>query len=227
MPAPGKLGFWFAKPAVVEFPNPGFEDGLINWQILNTRVRLNGGSTILGWPTPTDPTPTPVNSDGEVSPGDVATSRYENYTFSLVSDAPPETGGTTALRLDSEASMGEGGVLLYGPAVISESRVIADVGDSVEFAWKALSGVDAGVGDAYNVFAYMIEQSTGRTIVILDENASDLGFSTDWQYASRTIQEGEAGEYHFVFICGSFDATFGQIVGSSLLIDNVQLIKAP
>ena len=228
MPLAGKLGFWFIRPAVEEFPNPGFEDGLINWQILNTRVFLNGGSTILGQPTPTDPTPNPISSvyGGLSSPGDIGSTNTENYTFSLVSDAPPGTGGTSALRLDSAASMNRGGVLLYGPAVISESRVITRVGDSVEFDWKALSGPDAFVGDAYNVFAYMIEPSTGRTIIILDENASSLAFSTDWQRASRTIQEGEAGEYHFVFICGSFDATFGQVVGSSLLIDNVQIVKA-
>jgi hypothetical protein len=228
MPLAGKLGFWFISPAVAEFPNPGFEDGLINWQILNTRVLLNGGTTILGHPTPTDPTPNPISSvyGGLSSPGDIGSPNTENYTFSLVSDAPPGTGGTSALRLDSAASMNTGGVLLYGPAVISESRVVAQVGDSVEFDWKALSGPDAFVGDAYNVFAYMIEPSTGRTIIILDENASSLAFSTDWQRASRTIQEGEAGEYHFVFICGSFDATFGQVVGSSLLIDNVQIVKA-
>jgi hypothetical protein len=228
MPLAGKLGFWFISPSVAEFPNSGFEDGLINWQILNTRIFLNGGTIILGHPTPTDPTPNPISSEfgGISSPGDIGSPISENYTFSIVSDAPPGTGGTSALRLDSEAFMDTGGVLLYGPAVISESRVIAQVGDSVEFDWKALSGPSAGVGDAYNVFAYMIEPATGRTIIILDENASSLAFSTNWQRASRPILEGEAGEYHFVFICGSFDATFGRVIGSSLLIDNVQIVKA-
>lgn len=228
MPSPGKIGFWFVKPPVDDFPNPGFENGLISWQILNTRVRLNGGTTILGWPTPTDPTPNPTNSSEEVSPGDVGTTVVENYEFSIVNDAPPGTGGTSALRLDSAATVRsvDAGAILYGPAVISENRVTAQVGDTVEFDWKAISGPDAGVGDAYNVFAYMIEQSTGRIIIILDENASDLSFSTNWQRAARTILPGEEGEYHFVFICGSFDATFGTVVGSSLLIDNVQLIKS-
>lgn len=226
MPLAGKVGFWFISPAVTEFPNPGFEDGLLNWQILNTRIKLNGGTTILGYPTPIDPTPNPTNSDGQTSPGDTGESTFENYTFSLVNDAPPGTGGTSALRLDSSAFMNNDGSILYGPAVISESRIIAAVGDSIEFDWKALSGTNANVGDAYNVFAYMIEISTGRTIIILDENASNLSFSTSWQRTVRTVLPGEDGEYHFVFICGSFDATFGRIVGSSLLIDNVQLIKA-
>jgi hypothetical protein len=226
MPAPGKMGFWFIKPPVADFPNPGFEDGLISWQILNTRIKLNGGTTILGYPTPTDPTPNPRSSNGLDSPGDIGEIEFEDYSFSIVNDAPPGTGGTSALRLDSAAGMDRGGVLLYGPAVISENRVVADIGDTVTFDWKALSGVDAGVGDAYNVFAYMIDPSNGKTIILLDENATSLAFSTNWQLSSRTVQSGEEGEYHFVFICGSFDATFGQIVGSSLLIDNVQLIKA-
>jgi hypothetical protein len=226
MPAPGKMGFWFIKPPVLDFLNPGFEDGLVNWQILNTRVLLNGGTTILGYPTPADPTPNPTNSNGRVSPGDIGATVFEEFLFSIVSDAPPGTGGTSALKLDSAAEMDVGGVLLYGPAVISENRVIAEVGDTVTFDWKALSGVDAAVGDAYNVFAYMIDPSNGKTIILLDENANSIGFNTNWQLSSRTVQSGEEGEYHFVFICGSFDSSFGRVVGSSLLIDNVQLIKA-
>jgi hypothetical protein len=225
MPSPGRLGFWFAKPPVADFPNPGFEDGLIGWQILNTRVRLNGGTSILGWPTPTDPTPNPVNSSNQQSPGDANIVNSLNFIYSIVDDAPPDTGGTSALRLESYA-VSNGGAILYGPAVVSDNSVIAEVGDIVEFDWKALSGENAGVGDAYNVFAYILNPITGQTIVILDQNAINVGFSTDWQHSSRTIQEGEEGTYHFIFICGSFDATFGTVIGSALLIDNVQLTKA-
>jgi hypothetical protein len=226
MPAPGRLGFWFAKPPVADFPNPGFEDGLISWQILNTRIRLNGGTSILGWPTPTDPTPNPVNSDNDTSSGDASIVLEPEYTYSLVNDAPPDTGGAFALRLESSA-VSNAGALLYGPAVVSENSVVAEVGDIIEFDWKALSGAFSNVGDAYNVFAYILNPITGQTIVILDQNAINVGFSTDWQHSSRTIQEGEAGTYNFIFICGSFDATFGTVIGSALLIDNVQLTKAP
>jgi hypothetical protein len=225
MPSPGKMSYWFVTPPLEDFPNSGFEDGLISWQILNTRVRLNGGSTILGWPTPTDPTPNPVNYEGGISSGDAYNVPGATYTFSLVNDAPPGTGGSFALRLESSGSVNTGS-LLYGPAVISERRIIAEEGDTVEFAWRALSGETVSVGDAYNPFAYMVERSSGRTITLLDVNANNIGYNTDWQTSSRVIQAGEAGEYHFVFICGSFDATFGQVIGSALLIDNVRLIKA-
>jgi hypothetical protein len=227
MPSPGKIGFWFIPPpppALEDFPNPGFEDGLIYWQIINARIRLNGGSTILGWPTPNDPTPNPESIRG-VSPGDADSVYDETYTVSLVDDTPPGIGGLQALRLESYAVV-PSGAILYGPAVISERRIIAEVGDTVEFNWRALSGADAGVGDAYNPFAYIVDTATGRTITLLDVNATDVGFNTDWQTASRVIQTGEAGEYHFVFICGSFDATFGTVIGSAFLVDTVQLIKA-
>lgn len=225
MPAPGRIGFWFVPPALEDFPNPGFEEGLISWQILNTRISLNGETSILGWPTPTDPTPNPRNSSNQPSPGNAGYVVNPMFTYSLVSDAPPGTGGTSALKLESVATVNSGAIL-YGPAVISERRISASVGDTVEFSWRALSGVDVGVGDAYNPFAYMVERSTGRTITLLDVNATNVGFNTDWQTSSKVIQAGEAGEYHFVFICGSFDATFGNVVGSALLIDNVRLIRA-
>ena len=224
MPSPGKMSYWFVTPPLGDFPNPGFEDGLINWQILNTRVQLNGGSTILGWPTPTDPTPRPIGINGQSS-GDPTYVINPIYTHSLVSDAPPGTGGTLALKLESSATV-SGGAILYGPAVISERRIVAEVGDTVEFSWRALSGADATVGDAYNPFAYMLNRSTGQTITLLDENATGPGFNTNWQTSSKIIQSGEEGEYHFIFVCGSFDATYGTVVGSALLVDNVQLIKA-
>ena len=225
MPAPGKMGYWYVEPPVDDFPNPGFENGTISWQILNTGVSLNGGTSILGWPTPTDPTPNPRNSSNQRSPGNAVSVSDATYTYSLVSDAPPGTGGTAALRLESTAVVNSGAIL-YGPAVFSERRITAEVGDTVEFSWRALSGVDASVGDAYNPFAYMLNRSNGQTIVLLDENATNVGFNTNWQTASRVIQPGEAGEYHFIFICGSFDATFGTVVGSALLVDNIRLIKA-
>jgi len=227
MPAPGKMSYWYVEAAIDEFPNLGFEDGTSSWQILNTRVSLNGGTSILGWPTPTDPTPTPSNSSipSQQSPGDAGYVSDSIFTYSLVSDAPPGTGGAAALKLESSATVNSGAIL-YGPAVISERRISAAVGDTVEFSWRALSGAEASVGDAYNPFAYMLNRSTGQTITLLDVNATGVGFNTNWQTSSRVIQPGEAGEYHFIFICGSFDATFGQVVGSALLVDNVQLIKA-
>lgn len=228
MPAPGRIGFWFIPPPpppLVDFPNPGFEEGLIYWQVINARIRLNGMTRILGWPTPTDPTPNPVNFQNIPSSGDATSVQDDFYGVSLVNDTPPGIGGTQALRLENSAVVNSGAIL-YGPVVISERRIIAEVGDTVEFSWRALSGENASVGDAYNPFAYIIDPSNGRTLVLLDENATNTGFNTNWQTASRVIQAGEEGEYQFVFICGSFDATFGTVIGSAFLVDTVRLIKA-
>jgi hypothetical protein len=228
MPAPGRIGFWFIPPPpppLDDFPNPGFEDGLIFWQVINSRINLNGGSTILGRPTPTDPTPNPRNFQNFPSSGNATSVSNEIYSVTLVNDTPPGVGGTQALRLENSAVVNSGAIL-YGPVVISQRRIIVEEGDTVEFNWKALSGADATVGDAYNPFAYIIEPSSGRTIILLDENATNTGFNTDWQTASRVIQAGEAGTYQFVFICGSFDATFGTVIGSAFLVDTVRLIKA-
>jgi hypothetical protein len=234
-----RLGYWFLNnQPLPDFPNPGFEDGLTGWVVEDRRILLNGGSTILGVPTPTDPTPFPVSDNPQFDNSTNGVSRGDGFSFTqgptfshqLVTDIPPITGESKALRLDSSGQLqtaGAGG-LLYGPVLYSTNAVIAEVGDSIEFEWRAISGGELGgntVGDAFNVFAYMVEPQTQRTIVILDENASNLNFSTSWQKATKEILPGQEGNYHFVFICGSFDATFGRIIGSSLILDNIKLIK--
>jgi hypothetical protein len=50
--------------------------------------------------------------------------------------------------------------------------------------------------------------------------------ATVWQKQTRTFVEGEAGDYHFVFVSGSQDSTNGKILGARLLIDNVAIVKA-
>jgi len=45
------------------------------------------------------------------------------------------------------------------------------------------------------------------------------------QKYERTITAGEEGAYYFVFVCGSWDQTYGTVVGSALLVDNVKLRK--
>lgn len=221
------------NPPLPAFPNPGFESGLNGWTVLNQRIYLNGGSTILGWPTPTDPTPNPKNYNNVTSPGD-GKNFFSGPTFTnaLVSDTPP-SGGTQALQLysygqfvgpsgsaTSFAAGGGSGAIFYGPAVYSNDIVYARPGDTIQFSYKALSG-----GDAYNIYAYMIETSTGKTLQILDVNQNNSGIAQPWTTVNKIVQPGEEGNYNFVFINGSFDATGGLVVGSTLIIDNVNLIK--
>ena len=206
-----------------QFPNPGFEEAFTGWTVLNQRVSLNGGSTILGVPTPTDPTPNPVSSS--TSPGNAA-SFVGSFNFGLDTTDVPPNGQTQSVSLTFRGSVNEGAIV-YGPVVYSNNTVIAEVGDKISFWWRALSGNDAGDGDAYNVYAYLVNPSASpvRYIQLLDANSASL-VNTAWAEASVIIQPGQEGSYHFVFVNGGFDATFGTVIGSDLKIDNVRRTKA-
>ncbi|NBO99744.1 MAG: hypothetical protein EBU90_06410 [Proteobacteria bacterium] len=223
------------NPPLPAFPNPDFETGISGWTVLSQRIYLNGGSTILGVPTPTDPTPYPKNYNNVTSPGD-GKSFASGPTFNseLTNDTMIPSGGLQALKLSSSGTFvgpsgnatsfapgGGSGAIFYGPAVYSNDLVYAQPGDTIQFSYKALSG-----GDAYNIYAYMVEVSSGRTLQILDVNQNNSGVPQPWTTVNKVVQPGEEGNYNFVFICGSFDATGGLVVGSTLIIDNINLIKA-
>ena len=101
--------------------------------------------------------------------------------------------------------------------MISENSINAQAGDTVEFYWKAANG-----GDYFDVFAYLVNETTGATVTLLDAN----GNVTNWTKATKVISSGEAGIYRFVFVSGSYDATGGQALGASLYLDNIKLVKA-
>ena len=203
-----------------EFQNYGFEQGISGWRVLSRRVRLNGNSVIAGYPTPTDPTPTPGGGPGDVL--SVTTEPSFRYTLETV-DKPP-SGGTQCLRLTmgnpTQGIISAGGIM-YGPAVYSDFSVPFDIGDTVKFYWKALAG-----GDAYNVYSYLVNQNTGAVIQLLDVTGPNANQGTNWAEVSRTFVSGEQGNYSFVFIAGSWDSTFGTVIGGELLLDNIQIVKS-
>jgi hypothetical protein len=218
-----RLGFWYNSVAPQpDFPNPGFELGFQDWTALNQRIFLNGGSTILGYPTPTDPTPNPSSGSG-TSPGDgFSFQTGPSFSVTLSNNVPPD-GETTSATLSNNGVFVSGGqgAIFYGPALVSDYPVVANVGDTIQFQWFSTSDTDA-----YNIFAYGINPLNGNTLLFLDANATAPGTGGVWNTSSTVIAPGQAGIYHFVFICGSFDATFGLFVGSTLRIDNIRLIKA-
>jgi PKD repeat protein len=199
-----------------QFPNPGFEEALTGWTILNQRIRLNGGSTILDVPTPTDPTPNPYGSPGD------ATS-FSSYTFNYFLDTndKPPNGETQSIALSFGGIVNQGAII-YGPALYSNNTVIAQVGDKISFYWRAL-----GIQDAYNVYAYLVNPAASpvKYIQLLDA-ATTPASNTAWAEAAVIIQPGDEGNYHFVFVNGGFDATFGTVIGADLKIDNIRRTKA-
>lgn len=198
------------------FENYGFENGISGWRILTKRVRLNGNSIVAGFPTPTDPTANPGGGPGDV----LSVNTLPSFSYKLETVDKPPSGETQCLRLTMFNGIVSPGAIMYGPAVYSDFSVPFAAGDIVKFWWKALAG-----GDAYNVYSYLVNQDTGSYIQLLDVTGPNDSQGTNWAEVSRTIQSGEQGNYAFVFVAGSWDSTFGTVIGGELLLDNIQIIK--
>lgn len=224
----------------MDFESPLNQDGTIpGWTKILNRIEFASGSgsytplyggisTILGVPTPTDPTPNAIYSPDSVghpningmSPGQGTGPAV--YSISLANIGA--TGTNQSLYLDNgrfylTGTNSSGGVL-YGPAIYSNNPVICAIGDIIDLSYK----VD-GSGDYANVYGYLLDPTRSgdaRYIQILDYT----GNNTSWQQASITIQTNQVGNWYFVFICGTYDYTFGTYVGSSLWIDEVKITKA-
>src|SRR5574344_1984566 len=118
-------------------------------QLMLGQTGVAGTSTIDGWATPIDSTPTPSNPNypSQVSRGDDYAPNSATYSYAF------EDG---ALRLYSTGVNVNYGDILHGPYVVSDSTVTLSSGDSVSFRWKAQGG-----GDAYDIYAYLLNVYTG------------------------------------------------------------------
>lgn len=237
-----RLGFWKqpAPETIGEFFNSSFESGTYGWTVLSDRIRLNGESLILGYPTPPEPDPNPV---GTLGTGSESTAELTTSTFALalIPDAPPG-GGDQSIQLDLYGILNSytedassmlydtystpAGKIVYGPALYSTLRVNAEVGDTIEFWWRAVASTNTGYNDAYKFVSYLLDSETGRQVPLISRYSASYGVDTNWQYFSKVIEPGEEGNYHFVFINGSWDSTFGYVIGASFLVDLVNIIKA-
>lgn len=214
-----------SKTPLPTFANGNFETGnFTNWTAYNQQVSPGGTvsgklSTLLNCPIPADPTNAYNANTGKYSPGQ-ATSFSGGFTTEII--APGYASAYCAKMTITSGSVGTGGQTVYGPAIVSNSPVVAEVGDRVSFWWTAQGG-----GDAYNVFAYIVNPDNScQTIILLNETGASANATTPWTQITRTIGPGEAGNYYFVFICGTFDYTFGRAVGATLSVDQIQLQKA-
>jgi len=220
-----------AAPRGTTFVNSSFEDGTLaqtgnvyrtnGWEVYAQQVRLNGLDKILGYPTPND----------NNLPSTVATKLAPNYDNAIMSrpsfsvkfakDAPPNSG-QTSLRMISTGSVNEGYGIVHGPYAVSTESVALVAGDAVEFWWKA-----AGGSDAYDVLAYLLNTSNGATIELLNATGATSRSVTPWAKVLKTITAGQAGNYRFVFVSGTWDASGGKALGASLYIDNIGVVKVP
>jgi len=209
------------------FPNFDFSAGPLTqsgstyttpgWTVYAQQVYSAGLSTVAGWPTPVDPTPA---GPGRSSPTDTRAATSVSFTAQLTTDVPAGSAANAkGLQLISKGNTVAYGIV-RGPYVVSDPVTLA-AGDVVTFYWKAEGGVDA-----YSVFGYLVNTANGSTILILDSTGKNAGVDTAWAPASVTIAAGQAGDYRFVFLSGSFDATGGKVTGASLYITNI-VVTAP
>ena len=156
-------------------------------------------STIGGFQTPNDPTPTPQNSDSpaQVSRGDNYLATGGSFSYSIAGDG---------LQLISDNFRVNGGDVTHGPYLISQNPVALNSGDVLSFSWKG-----EVTDNAYDVYAYLLDANTGSTISLLDSTGHS---TTDWSTVTHTVSADAS--YYFVFVSGSFDYDFtGSVTNAS------------
>lgn len=219
-----RLGYWFIDQSpplpdpevpVEQFPNLGFEQGIEGWTVAATRIRMGGLSILAGFPTPPDPTPTFLTCPGDA----VTVSQTPTFAYMLDTTDKPPFGEVQSMKLvmgsPTYGIISPPSSLLYGPAIYSNFYVNFNAGDTVSFDWKAAPGTDA-----YNIFAYMVEQGTGNYVNLLRSYGSNNISGTTW--STRTVTVPTAGAYKFVFVSGGWDYTAGTWIGASMWIDNIR-----
>ena len=109
----------------------------------------------------------------------------------------------------------------HGPTATS-SYFEASPGDIVTFDWKA-----AKTSDYYDVYAYLINDATGKKFQILYQRGSSI---SSWQTKQITLTSSYLSAYSdklkFMFVCGSYDKPAARAVGSTMDIDNARVVKS-
>jgi hypothetical protein len=148
-------------------------------------------STIGGFQTPNDSTPTPQNSDSpaQVSRGDNYLATGGSFSYSIAGDG---------LQLISDNLRVNGGDVIHGPYLISKNPVALNSGDTISFSWKG-----EVTDNAYDVYAYLLDANTGSTTELLNNYGNT---TTGWSTVTHTLTADAS--YYFVFVSGSFDYDF-------------------
>ena len=201
-----------------DFENPGADPAKIDgWTVYNQNILMNGGSSIAGWPVP--------NNDTMPRPEAAESSKVGQGTFSsgiegVVALDNPD-GGANSMRLTSSGDLRTDRYgVVHGPYIVSDSAVTIKAGESISFDWRAKGG-----GDAYDVYAYLLNTKTGATIKLLDETANQEGGDSGWQ-SEETVVDAD-GTYKFVFISGTYDWSGGTLAGAQLFVDNIVAPPSP
>ena len=156
-------------------------------------------TTINGFQTPVDPTPTPQNVDSpaQVSRGDDYVPNGGSFSFSIAGDG---------LQLISDNLRVNGGDVIHGPYLVSQNPVALSSGDTISFTWKG-----EVTDNAYDAYAYLLDADNGNATELLDSYGNS---TTSWSTVTHTVATDAS--YYFVFVAGSFDYDFtGSVTASS------------
>lgn len=213
---------------------------MTGWTVYKRKTRMNGFDTILNYPTPVDPTaayessPVPYGDDVQLStiksPNPVYSARFidtsvpENWHL----QSPASVGKyilelTIIATLDGPYSLANPNNhgIVRGPILVNNRAFNFNLGDKVEFLWRAEK--NEPIGDKYDVFVYLLEIYSGRTIVLLDAK----GVTVAWQRVRYILSDvGFQGIYKLVFIGGSYDSSGGLSVGAKFFLDEIKIEKA-
>lgn len=219
-----RLGYWFIDtspplpPTILDqFVNPGFELGTTGYTITLEVISWGGSSILAGFPTPALPSPNLYGSPGPAT--SITLYPINSYVLDTV-DKPP-LGEVQSMRLNQGSGrvgiVYPAGASLWGPAIYTNYYVTFNAGETCAFDWRAISGQDA-----YSIYAYLVEKDTGNVISLLRTASPDASFDSVWTTNATVVPT--TGNYKFVFVCGSWDSTYGNYTAGSLLIDNLRRI---
>lgn len=185
----------------VDAPGSG---SITGWDVVE-QVIIFGSDTLAGHLTPADPVAKGSDQNAPSVAGQMVVT---------TSSAQASQGAQSARLTSSGITTLAGFDTVRGPALVSKDSVTFKAGDVLSFDWRAQGG-----GDAYDVYAYLLNTATGESIEILNDTGAVAGATTNWQTESVTV--ADPGTYRFIFVGGTFDASGGKAAGAQLFVDNI------
>ncbi|GEP07446.1 tandem-95 repeat protein [Methylobacterium oxalidis] len=165
---------------------------------LLTNSGFGAAPDFAGWTTST------ANS-GNFLPGFYSPQVFVDRTGTHLS------GADAAAVLAFAGTINTAGGTAWGPSIRS-ATFTAEAGDEIKFDWQLSSGEDHARGRGY-----LRDASNGQIVATVLEENSNVSGTTGLQ--TKTFVLPAAGSYYIEFQVGSYDSTFGQVVGAELVID--------
>ena len=199
-------------PGTSNLLNGDFSNGNANWNLYNQRVDFGSTFTVNGI---TIPTPTDAEM---VQPIHGSPPNNDNATSNRNSGSLSTAGG--ALNLDTGGMTIDSYGIYHGPAAVSDAFA-AKKGDYLKFDFNA-----NGTGDDYHVAGYLVNTADNSITIAINDtdliNPPELNSTGKRINGSTSVVVPDDGNYHFVFITGTYDKTGGTVAGADMTIDNIR-----